>query len=203
MRTFIEKLSKFEKKRKMGFVVTVSGLSGAGKTTIAKAIANELNLKYISAGEIFRKAAKERKLDFLEFIRKRSPQFDLDVDSKILSYAMKGNVVLDGRLTGWVAGEWADFRIGVRCPVAIRAKRVAKRDKITFEKAISQIRKRDNVDMKIYKRIYKIDLLDDSIYDLIINTKRMGYNFVKNFPAKLIRDYYEDKNKSNTKRKKS
>ena len=202
MRTFIEKLSRFEKKRKKGFVVTVSGLSGAGKTTIAESIAKELKLKYLSAGEIFRQAAKERNMDFLEFIKKRSPQFDLDVDTRILSYAMKGNVVLDGRLTGWVAGEWADFRIWVRCPIAIRAKRVAKRDKISFEKAISQIRKRDNADTKIYKKIYKIDLLDDSIYDLVIDTGRMSYDFSKKFPAKLIRDYYEDKTKSHTKCKK-
>ena len=203
MRTFIEKLSRFEKKRKRGFVITVSGLSGAGKTTIAKSIADELKFRYLSAGEIFRNAAKERGMNFIEFVKKRSPQFDLDVDSKILSYAMKGNVVLDGRLTGWVAGEWADFRIWVRCPIAIRAKRIAKRDKISFEKAISQIRKRDNADIKIYKKIYKVDLLDDSIYDLIINTGRMSYDFSKKFPARLIRDYYEDKIKSCSKRKKS
>ena len=203
MRTFIEKLSKFEKKRKRGFVITVSGLSGAGKTTIAKSIAEELNFRYLSAGEIFRNTAKERNINFIDFVRNRSPQFDLDVDSRVLSCAMKGNVVLDGRLTGWVAGDWADFRIWVRCPIAIRAKRVAKRDKITFDEAISQIRKRDNADIKIYKKIYKIDLLDDSIYDLVIDTSRMSYDFSRRFPAKLIRDYYEDKSKSSTKRKKS
>ncbi len=200
MRTFIEKFSKYEKKRKRGFVITVSGLTGAGKTTIAKAIAEELNLDYISVGEIFRKFAEENNIPFIKFIRSRQPSFDFEADLKTLEYAMRGNVVLDGRLTGWVAGDWADLRIWVRCPSRIRAKRVALRDRVSFDEAIRNIRRRDNADIKMYKKLYKIDLLDDSIYDMVIDTGRLSYEFSKKFPAKCLRFFYdENKSKSGSK----
>ena len=41
-------------------VVAIGGPHGSGKSSIAKKIANEFNMTYLSAGEVFRKLAKEK-----------------------------------------------------------------------------------------------------------------------------------------------
>ena len=42
----------------MPLVVTISGLHGSGKSTYAKALAEEFRLRYVSAGQLFRDIAK-------------------------------------------------------------------------------------------------------------------------------------------------
>ncbi len=204
MKTFIDRFSHYEKKRKRGVVITVSGLSGAGKSTVAQAIAKATGLTYVSAGEIFREVAKEQGVPLLKLVKTRNPELDFEVDKRTLEYAMKGNVVLDGRLTGWIAGDWADFRVWVRCKLRVRAKRVALRDKISFDEAVRMIRARDNADIKIYKKLYKIDLLDESIYDLVMDTTRLSYDLSKKIPQIFAEEILNEiKSKSNSKRKKA
>ena len=48
-------------------VVAIGGPHGSGKSSIAKKIANEFNMTYLSAGEVFRKLAKEKNYTIEEF----------------------------------------------------------------------------------------------------------------------------------------
>lgn len=181
---------KIEKK---GLTITVDGLSGSGKSTGAKAIAKAFKLKYVYVGEIFRKLAKEKRLSLEEFCAIREKEVDLEADKKTLKLAMKGNVVLDGRLTGWVAGDWADLKIYYDTPLEIRAKRVAKRDKKSEEEALKDLRKRDKEDGKKYKKIYGIDPSDKSIYDLIIDNSNFTLEDAKTIPVKLVKKFLKTK----------
>ena len=51
----------------MRLVVALSGQVGAGKTTIAKAIAKKFNLRYVSNGALFRSIAEELGVDLHTF----------------------------------------------------------------------------------------------------------------------------------------
>ena len=171
MGTYISKLKDFEKGlnlKKKGITITVSGKTGVGKTVISKTLAKTFKLKHVSAGDIFRAEAKRRKLALEEFSKIREPEIDIELDKRTLELAKKGNVVLNGRLTGWVAGDNADIRIWVKAPMRLKAKRVAKRDKLTIKEAKEKIKKRDEYDAKVYKKLYGIDINDTSIYNLII-----------------------------------
>ena len=171
MGTYISKLKDFEKGlnfKKKGITITVSGKTGVGKTVISKTLAKIFKLKHVSAGDIFRAEAKRRKLALEEFSKIREPEIDIELDKRTLELAKKGNVVLNGRLTGWVAGDNADIRIWVKAPMRLKAKRVAKRDKLTIKEAKEKIKKRDEYDAKVYKKLYGIDINDTSIYNLII-----------------------------------
>jgi len=193
-KTFIGFLEEYEKElsekvKKKGLTITVSGLSGSGKSTGARAIAKALNLNNVFAGEILRQIAKDKGMSLLEIVKIRKPEIDYEMDKRTLKLAMGGNVVLDGRLTGWVAGDWADVKIFYECSLNVRAERVAKRDNITFEEAKEVLQKRDEEDHRIYQNLYGIDSYDKSIYDIVINNEKLTEKEAKIIPVKLVKKF--------------
>ncbi len=190
---FLEPLERelSKKIKKKGLTITVSAVSGAGKSDAAKALAKAFKLKYISAGQILRDVAKKRKIALVEFSAIREPEIDHDMDERNLELAIQGNVVLDGRLTSWAAGDWADVKIWIYCSSDVRAKRVAKRDNITVEEARKRIIKRDREDHDKYIKLYGIDSFDTSIYDIKINNGKLTKKQVKTIPVKLVRKFLE------------
>lgn len=194
---FLEHLEKeLEKKiKKEGLTITVSGSSGSGKTTGAKAIARAFNLKYVSAGEIQRNIAKERGISLEEQVKFRGAEVDHEMDKRNLEFAMRGNVVIDARLSGWCAGDWADVKIFYDCPIEVRAGRTAKRNSISVEKSIENVKKRDEEDNKKYKTLYGVDLFDKSIYDFVIDNKNLTKEEAKTMPVKLIKEFLREKMK--------
>ena len=164
---FLEETEKRLKKRlkKQGVTITVSGLSGSGKSTAAKIIAKKLSVEYFYPASVFR---EKRSISLEEFVKKRGKEIDYMVDKKTLERGLRGNVVVDSRLGAWVLNSNADLKIFVECPLSLRAERVADREGITKEEALKKITERDKTDRGIYLKLYRIDMNDKSIYDVII-----------------------------------
>jgi cytidylate kinase len=198
MKTYIKFLEKCEKEfarkiKKKGSTITVSGVSGAGKTDGAKALAKAFKLRYVSAGEIQRQVAKERGISLEEQVDIRGPEIDHAMDERSLKLAMQGNVVLDGRLTGWATGKWADVKIWYECPLKVRAKRVTRRDNIPFKESFKNLKERDKDDREKYLKLYGIDSFDRSIYDIKINNEKLTKRQAKTVPVKLVKEFLEKK----------
>jgi cytidylate kinase len=196
MKTYIKFLEKFEKEftkkiKKKDLTITVSGVSGAGKTDGARALAKAFKLRYVSAGEIQRQIAKERRISLEKQVDIREPEIDHLMDKRSLKLAIEGNVVLDGRLTGWAAGDWADVKVWYECPLKVRAVRVAKRDKIPFEKSFKMVKERDEEDREKYLNLYGIDSFDTSIYDIMINNEKLTKQQAKIVPVRLVKEFLE------------
>lgn len=199
-KTYIKFLEPFEKEltkkiKKEDLTVTVSGSSGSGKSTGAKAIARAFRLKYVFAGQIQRKIAKERGITLEEQVKLRGREIDYEMDKRNLEFAMRGKVVIDARLSGWCAGNWADVKIFYDCPLEVRAGRTAGRDKISLKESVSNIRKRDEEDNKKYKMLYGIDLFDKSIYDFVIDNQKLTKKEAEEIPVKLIKEFLREKMK--------
>jgi cytidylate kinase len=197
-KTYLKFLESYEKElskkiKKKGLTITVSGISGAGKTDGSKALAKVFKLRYISFGKILRDIAKKRKMSLEQMSAIRESEIDHEMDRRSLEFAMKGKVVLDGRLTGWVAGDWADVRIFYVCPLNVRAKRVAKRDNIKIEEAKINLQKRDDQDHEKYQKVYGIDSFDRSIYNLVIDNRDLTKKESKIFPVKLVKEFLRKK----------
>lgn len=154
-------------------VVAVAGLPGSGKSTLAKKLAEKLRLRYVSSGSIFRNIAKERGLTLEELskLAEEDPNIDRYIDTKAYEEAMKGCVVVDAHIAGWILKDVADVKIFLQASLNARANRIAARDGKSFEEALNEVKLREASESRRFKEFYGIDFSDLSVYDLIINTE--------------------------------
>ncbi|MFN4133455.1 MAG: (d)CMP kinase [Candidatus Hadarchaeales archaeon] len=160
-------------------VVTISGLHGAGKTTAAKHLAKKFRLEYVCAGDVFRQMAKERGLTLEEFskVAERNPHIDMMIDRRTARMAKKGNVLIDGRLAGWMAKK-ADLRILLTAPIDVRVKRIVGREKRRFREVYGETEAREKSEAERFRKFYRIDVNDYSNFDIVINTARLSVHEV-------------------------
>ncbi len=174
--TYIDFLKPYEREllraiKKKGPVITVSGLSGSGKDTVANITSELTGLKIFTGGMVFREMAKKKGMTIEEFCIKRDKNTDYELDKLLLKKGLEGNVILNSRLAGWIMGEHADIKIFVECPLEIRARRIAERDGVSEEEARKSVRKRDEADTQRYKQLYSIDINKKDIYDVVIDNR--------------------------------
>jgi len=154
--------------------ITISGTPGSGKSTVAKLLEKKLGIKYVYSGLIFRETAKKHKMTLEEFGKhcEQNPEVDKELDDKQLQILQKGNIILEGRLAGWLAyrNNITALKIMLNADLDTRANRIVKREKGNIEKRKQEIIKREKSEALRYKKYYNIDLKDNSIYDIIIDT---------------------------------
>jgi cytidylate kinase len=156
-------------------LITVSGPGGSGKSTLAAALADRLGYDHVSGGEVFRSIAADRDLTPLELNRRaeEDDSIDRDLDRRLRSIARdRDNVVLESRLSGWMAGDYADLRIWLDAPLDVRASRIAEREDKPVDRAREETEARADSEAGRYREYYDIDIDDRSIYDLVLNTAR-------------------------------
>lgn len=160
--------------KKSEIVVTVDGPCAAGKGTLAEHIADELGIKHFSASDVWYSIAEERGLEDVDLSKEAEKEVDLQVDRKTLERGLEKSCVIDGRITSWVLGDFADFRIRLEAEEEERAKRLAKREGLDKEEAEKIVRERDTEDSRRYKKYYGIDTSSREVYDLVIDNTDLG-----------------------------
>jgi len=156
-------------------LITVSGPAGSGKSTLAASLADALSYDHVSGGDIFRELAEERGMTPLELNRaaEDDDQIDRDLDRRLRDIAAeRDDVVLESRLAGWMAGDYADIKLWLTAPLSVRADRIAQRENKPFEQARTETEERSQSEAQRYNEYYDIEFDDLSIYDLAINTAR-------------------------------
>jgi len=160
-------------------IITINGMPGSGKTTLARAIARKYGLKFYSVGNIRRAIASFFCLTIDEFnkIGERHNFTDVFVD-EMFKHCIKDNAVIDGRLAWWLFPK--SIKILLLCNTKIAAERIfkAKRKSEKAYKSIKEvereIRERITSDIKRYKKYYGIkNLYDINNYDIAIDTSNI------------------------------
>ena len=155
--------------------ITISGTPGSGKTTVARLLEKKLGLKHIYLGMIFRELADKEKMTLEEFGKycEENPEIDNDLDNRQLEILKKGDVILEGRLAGWIAykNNIPALKVSIDTDIDTRARRIVNREKGSVEYRKDEIIERERSEALRYKNYYNIDLKDKSIYDLIIDSK--------------------------------
>lgn len=157
-------------------IIAISGPHGAGKTTIAKSIANAFNLRYLSAGQIFRELARKKGMNIIEFTKyvSKHPDIDIMIDKLVKKEALKNDIVLDSQLAYKMIEELKPIKILVTARADDRVKRVMQRENISYSDAKLEIELRDREERKRFKRLYNVDLWNPEDFHLVINTSKLS-----------------------------
>lgn len=155
-------------------LITISGVPGSGKTTVAKLLAARLGLPHVYAGDLYRQEAKRRGLSLEQFnaLCERDHSIDRALDAEMAARARQGGVVLEGRLAGYLAAEdhLDALKVWLDASDEVRARRVAEREGADWRAVLEENRNRHGSDAKRYKTIYGYDLGDTGVYDIVLST---------------------------------
>ena len=164
-------------KIEMAGAITISGLPGSGTSTVADLLHKKLGFKYVNVGNLFRELADKYKMslqDFEEYCENNS-EIDIELDRKQENILKKGDVILEGRLSGWIAHikKIPSIKIWFDCNEDERVKRIINREGGDFFEKKKEMWERQESEKRRYLKFYGIDLDDKSIYDIIIDTTYM------------------------------
>lgn len=163
--------------------IVISGWPAVGKTTIAENLARDFNLKLWNGGDILKMMAYERGYssslnhdwwdteEAARFMNERNnnPNFDKEVDNRLIELVNEGNVVITSYTLPWIAD--AKINFWLQGSVDNRSKRMSMRDNIDIEKARNIVQRRDVENKIIYKKLYKFEFGEQlDVFDFAMNT---------------------------------
>ena len=165
--------------------IVISGPPAVGKTTVAKGLAEEFQLQYLSGGDVLKKMANEHGFDSagddwwdteegMKFLsqREENPEFDKKLDEKLIALFDKGGMVITSYTLPWLIKD--GIRIWLEGSHESSTKRMQTRDSMSSEDAYEITKERFDKNKALYKKLYDFDFGEDkSVFDLIINTDHL------------------------------
>jgi cytidylate kinase len=155
--------------------ITISGVVGAGKTTLSHTLEEEFGLEYKSVGKIMRKMARERNISFDELtqIAKKDSSVDEELDKKQKEMNKEDGFVMDSRLGFHFIPD--SIKIYLKVDIKEAARRIFAMNREdqhyeSFEDCLGACKKRVEAEKIRYKKYYDIEFGKESDFDLLIDT---------------------------------
>lgn len=162
-------------------IITLTGLPGSGKSTVAALLSERTKMRRYSIGDLFRKMAGEKGLRLSEL--NAQGESDISTDKDADEYQRKigqteDNFIIDGRLSWYFIPH--SFKIFLEIDEESAAKRIFNASKQglrpdehpykTLEEVREANKERIVSERKRYKMYYDVDYLQKDNYDLVIDT---------------------------------
>jgi CMP/dCMP kinase len=153
--------------------ITIGGISGTGKGTVGKLLAEKLGFKYMSVGNFVRKMIKEKGMDILEYNEEKNKdpeEAEKALDNRTKEYGEENqDFVFEGHIVAFFIED--SFKILLTCEDDERIKRISDRQNISFEDAKKETLEREKLQRENYKKVYGIENhVDPKHYDLVVDT---------------------------------
>ena len=185
--------------------IIISGPPAIGKTTIAKGLAKEFDIEYLSGGDILKELAEEQGfqtkgddwwdtqegINFLDQ-RKKNSGFDKNVDNKLKELFSKGGIVVTSYTLPWLVD--GGIKIWLDGSKENSALRMTTRDNSSKNEALEIVQKRYNENKIIYKELYGFEFGEDlSVFDKIIKTDGLDVEQVLEIAKSTVREFFDTK----------
>lgn len=188
--TYEEALKKLKRAKRL--IITVSGDIGAGKSTFAKRLAEELEIPRVYIGQFMREEAAKRKitLDELGKLFEQDESLDRQLDEMQRERSQHvDRAVFEGR-TSWHFVENPTVKVFLAVDSEVATDRIwedrnDKRDKYgTKEVLRAANEERKLSEIRRYEQYYGIDAYDQSNFDVAVDTTELSRDEV--FEAGVI-----------------
>lgn len=159
-------------------IITISGLPGSGKSTVAQMLAKRLGYRFYSMGDIRGKAAEARGLTIDEFNALPENTDAIADDFQKRLGETEDNLVVDGRLAWHFIPQ--SYKVFLDVQPAVAAERIygarqeagrtdepAYGSPVEVEKTLAA---RVASDAARYQRLYGITFPDRTVFDVVIDT---------------------------------
>ncbi len=174
--------------------ITITGDLGSGKSTIAKILSEELNLKYLSTGAIQREMARKRGITTLELnnLADTNKEIDKEIDDNLRALnTLDKDFVVDSRL-GWFFIP-SSIKLYFLIDIEVAAKRIMNDSTRINETTYTTIHETENSIMlrkssenNRFLKEYGADCSDYKNFDLTINTTELKTITISRFIIKII-----------------
>lgn len=175
--------------------ITITGDLGSGKSTIAKILSEELNLKYLSTGAIQRQIARRYSMTTLELnnLADTNKDIDKEIDDNLRALnTLDKNFVVDSRL-GWFFIP-SSIKLYFLIDIEVAAKRIMNDSTrinettyATLPEMMNSIMLRKGSENKRFLKEYGADCADYKNFDLTINTTELKTITIARFIIKIIK----------------
>lgn len=170
-------------------LLVVGGPGGSGSSTISKMLSKHFSIERIYAGDLFRKKAKEEEIEsfeeFLQDISDGGNSLDLEIDSLLIEYAKRRNILIESKVFGALAkkkGIPCTATIWLEADINIRVKRKLAKEGATGVKGLirgmrikKNLNRRYKIDREKYMRLYDIKYDSPRLYyDIVLDTSRLN-----------------------------
>lgn len=167
-------------------IIAICGEPGSGQSSVGKELAKRLGYRFYSIGDMRGKMARERGMTIEELNRlgEREDFTDKEVDDFQEKLGKKeDNFVVVGRTSAHFIPH--SFKVLLKAELGVRAQRVFQ-DSVNREdesyssagEAGKAITERMESDKRRYRKHYGINPFDEKLYDIVVDTTRIGINEV-------------------------
>lgn len=176
-------------------IITISGKPGSGKSTVARALAERLEMAHRSSGEFMREMAAERGISVLALsaiAEDDGGEIDREIDERTKRLAeAEDDFVMDSRLAWYFIPRSVKVFLDVSIEVAAariygegRGREVENTDLLA---TVAAVERRLDSETARYRAYYGIEWLDQGHYDLVLDTSALEVAEV----VEKIADYLE------------
>ncbi|MBI2141485.1 nucleoside monophosphate kinase [Candidatus Woesearchaeota archaeon] len=166
-------------------IITISGVPGSGKSTVARLVARKLGFRHHSAGDFMREIAEKRGVSLLELgrIAEKDRSIDKELDERTIRLGKEeDDFVMDSRLAYYFIPQ--SFKVFLMVDEMAAAKRIfsdikgkkmgrkVEKESTTLAATLASIRKRKKSERQRYRKYYGLNPYDTKQYDLVIDTTR-------------------------------